>query len=117
MRTLRKIAFLLEEFTKPSPAQQLLDRFLIGYPRDGAMHKPAFEAVAAYLMLGSNSSDLEERTEEFNLSISPTAAQAVEGADAVVIVSRKPGALANERLLQLALERAPTGAACFVHGV
>src|SRR6266496_1674240 len=49
MRTLRKIAFLLDEFTTPSPAQQLLDRFLIGYPRDGVFHKIEGAQVSAYL--------------------------------------------------------------------
>jgi hypothetical protein len=117
MRTLRKIAFLIEEFTKLSPAQQLLDRFLAGYPLDGVMQKPPAENVSACLLMSSDPSDLEMRTEDFDLSISPTAAHAVEGADAVVIVSRRPGALANERFLQIALEQAPAGSACFVHGV
>lgn len=116
MRTLRKIAFLLEEFSKPSPAQQLLDRFLMGYPRDGAMQKPPCEEGSVYITLGTNEPDFEKRTDDFELSISPNAAAAVEEADAVVVVSRRPGAMANERLLQIALERAPAGSACFVHG-
>jgi hypothetical protein len=33
-----------------------------------------------------------------------------------VIVSRRPSAVANERFLQIALEQAPVGSACFVHG-
>src|SRR6185369_16362289 len=35
MTTLKKIVFIYEEFEIGSPAQQLLDRFLIGYPRNG----------------------------------------------------------------------------------
>jgi hypothetical protein len=116
MAAVRKIAFLLEEFTKSSPAQQLLDRFLIGYPRDGAMHQPARETVSAHLMLNVSDSDFETRHEDFGLTIAPTAEQAVEGADAVVIVPRSPGATANQRFLQIALERAPGARACFVHG-
>jgi hypothetical protein len=116
MPAVRKIAFLLEEFTKASPAQQLLDRFLIGYPRDGAMHKPARETVSAHLMLNVTESDFETRHEDFGLTIAPTAEQAVEGADAIVIVPRSPGAVANERFLQIALEHARGARVCFVHG-
>lgn len=116
MPAVRKIAFLLEEFTKFSPARQLVDRFLIGYPRDGAMYKPARETVSAHLMLSATESDFEMRQEDFGLTISPTAEEAVESADAVVIVPRSPGAMANERFLQIALEHMPTGKACFVYG-
>jgi hypothetical protein len=115
MRTLRKIAFLLDEFTAPSPAQQLLDRFLIGYPRDGEFHKIDGAQISAYLAV-SVEANFGERPKEFDLVIAPTVEEAVAGADAVVIVSRRPGAQANEAFLKIALERAPEGAACFVHG-
>ena len=116
MRTLRKVAFLLEEFATPSPAQQLLDRFIIGYPKDGAIYKPPCETVCAYVMLGTSESEFGKRPKDFGLVNASHAEHAVEGADAVVIVSRKPGAVANERFLQIALEQAPVGSACFVHG-
>ncbi|PYJ03804.1 MAG: hypothetical protein DME25_11220 [Verrucomicrobia bacterium] len=116
MQTLRKIAFLLEEFTTPSPAQQLLDRFLSGYPRDGTFHMPEGATVSAHLMLPGNEPDFDKRRDDFDLVIAPNAAQAVEGADAVVVASRKPGAVANDRFLQIALEGADAGSACFVHG-
>lgn len=134
MRTLRKIAFLLEDFTTPppsfslatslagapppsvsSPSQQLLDRFLIGYPRDGQFHRPTVSEVSAYLML-TDESDFGRRTIDFGLKIAPTAEQAAADADAVIIASRKPGSMANDRLLEIALERASQGSACFVHG-
>jgi hypothetical protein len=117
MKNLRKIAFLLEEFSKPSPAQQLVDRFLAGYVTDGEFRRSPFESASAYVMLSSNPPDLEQRIKDFKLVVASRADQAVEGADGVVIASRKPGALANERFVQIALERAPEGAACFVHGV
>jgi len=117
MRTLRKIAFLLEDFSKPSPAQQLVDRFIAGYVIDGEFRRSPFENASAYVMLSSNPPDLEQRIKDFKLVVASRADQAVEGADAVIIASRKPGALANERFVQIALERAPEGGACFVHGV
>jgi hypothetical protein len=117
MRSLHKIAFLLEEFAKPSPAQQLLDRFLIGYPREGTLHRPACDIVSAHLMLSGSELEFDKRPDDFDLVIEPNAAEAVAGADAVVVVPRRPGALANERFLQIALEHAPAGATCFVYGV
>jgi len=116
MRPIRKIAFLLDEFGAASPAQQLLDRFLIGYPRDGAMRKLERSKVSAYLAVSAEA-NFGMRQEEFQLVVASTAEQAVAGADAVVIVSRRPGTLANEAFLRIALEQAPEGAACFVHGV
>ena len=117
MRTLRKIAFLLEEFSTfaPSPSQHLLDRFLMGYPRDGQFHQPNVAGVSAYLLLTSED-DFGARRNDFGLRVERTAEPAVEGADGVVIVSRPPGAMANDRFLQTALRLAPEGAACFVHG-
>ena len=116
MAVLRKIAFLLEDLTRLSPAQQLLDRFLIGHPRDGVLHKPECKTTSAHLMLGAMESGLERRSRDFGLVVARKPADAVEGADAVVIVSRKPGGIANDRFLQIALERASAGAGVFVYG-
>jgi len=124
MRTLRKIAFLIEEFSpssatqsSASPGQQLLDRFLMGYPRDGTFHRIPDLEVSVHLMLSGNETDFGPRVKDFGLRVAATAEQAVEGTDAVVIVPRRTGAVANDAYLRLALERAPAGAACFVHGV
>ena len=117
MRTLRKVAFLLEEFARLSPAQQLLDRFLIGYPRDGEFHKPECEKVSAWVMLSGNEADFGKRTEDFGLVVALNVEEAVKEADAVVIVPRRPSVLANERFLQMAIEQAPPRSAIFVHGV
>src|ERR1051325_4447661 len=115
MRPLRKIAFLLDEFAAPSPAQQLLDRFLIGYPGDGTFHKLEGVRISAYLAV-SFEANFAQRPEEHHLIVASTAEEAVTGADAVVIVSRRPGALANEAFLNITLRHAPEGAACFVPG-
>jgi hypothetical protein len=112
---MRKAAFLLEEFPTPSPSQQLLDRFLMGYPRDGMLHKPAVRELCTYLPPTSES-DFGRRREEFSLNVASNVEQAVDGADGVFIISRRPGAMANDRFAEIALARAPKGAACFVHG-
>ncbi len=116
MRPLRKIAFLLEEFQVSSPAQQLLDRFLIGYPRQGKFHTPGGLEVSAHLLLNNVEAGFDKRVEDFHLAARPNPEAAVAEADAVVIVPRGAGALPNDGLLRVALERAPEGAACFVHG-
>ena len=116
MRTLRKIAFLLEEFSKASPAQQLVDRFLAGYVIHGESRPAPFATTSAYLMLSNSDPDLERRTKDFKLVVAQRAEEAVADADAVLVASRKPGAVANERFVQIALQHAPNGAACFVHG-
>src|SRR6476620_3852949 len=102
MRSLRKIAFLIEDFATSSPAQPLLDRFLIGYPRDGAFHRIPDLEVSAYQIVSSES-DFGSRREDFRLRLEPTVEKAVANADAVVIVSRRPGAVANESFVNLAL--------------
>lgn len=119
MRMLRKIAFLLEEFSassrSPSAGQHLLDRFLMGYPRDGQFHQSEIAQVSAYVIL-TGEEDFGGRHNDFGLQVERTAERAVEGADAVVIVSRSPGATANDSFLQSTLRHAPEGSACFVHG-
>ena len=115
MDPMRKAAFLLEEFSTPSPSQQLLDRFLRGYPRNGALHKPAIGEFSAYLPPTSEG-DFGMRREDFNLKVAAAVEQAVDGAGGVVIVSRRPGAMANDRFAEIALARMPEGAACFIHG-
>jgi len=115
MKPTRKIAFLLEEFSTPSPSQQLLDRFLMGYPHNGSFHRPAVGEFAVYLP-PTHESDYGGRLKDFNLVAAPTVEQAVDGADGIVIVSRRPGAVANDRYAEIALAQAPEGAACFIHG-
>ena len=116
MRTVRKIGFLIEEISETTPAQQLLDRFLIGHPRDGALRLNLKHEVSAYLPVTNNASELDERIEDHNLLVAPTAEAAMEHAHAAVLVSRKPGATANDRFLEIALGSLPEGAPCFVHG-
>ena len=116
MRPLRKITFLLEEFQVPSPAQQLLDRFLLGYPRAGKFHALDGLEVSACLLLNNSENSFGKRREDFSFRIKANPAQAVRDADAIVIVPHGAGAVANDGLLRVALENTPEGAACFVHG-
>ncbi len=122
MRPLRKIAFLVEDFTAPSAiqnsgsaAQQLVDRFLIGYPRDGVFRTFNDLQVTVHLLVGSEA-DFSSRVRDHRLLLAQTAEQAVADADAVVIVPRWLG-VANDGYLRAAVEHAPEGSTCFVHGL
>ena len=124
MRPLRRITFLIEEFLLPSAtqpyassAQQLLDRFLMGFSLHGRFHRLPELEVTVHLMLGGNETDFGPRVKDYGLHVAATAEQSLALADAVVIVPRRSGAVANDHYLRLALAHAPPGAACFVHGV
>ena len=113
-RSLKKIAFVVEEFALRSPAQQLLDRFLIGYARDGEFHRLEGCRIALHLTAAGESSELAQRVKDFGLVREPSLEKAVADADAAVVVWR--GAGANDALLTATLASLPRGAACFVHG-
>jgi hypothetical protein len=116
MKSLRKIAFVVEEFALGTPAQQLLDRFLMGYPHEGGFRRLDGCAVAVHLVSGAKPKEIEQRENDFGLAYAPELAGALADADGVVVVWRGAGARANESLLTRVVEQAPAGCACFVHG-
>ena len=59
-----RLVFIADEFKLRTPAQQLLDRFLIGYPHAGKFHKPDCEVI---LVAPQSSSDIERRIKDFRL--------------------------------------------------
>lgn len=120
----RKIVFILEDFSVGSPGQQLLDRFLIGYPRDGEFRRIPDSQVAAWLApVAENSTafadataPLAARQRDFNLIQSPDLAAALKDADAVVAVPSAERIAMEEDRLRHVLEQVPMGTACFVYG-
>lgn len=120
MPTLRQIAFVLDDFALQTPAQQLLDRFLLGYRRDGGFHKldGVRITVARAVDLQSPSVAaglLRARANEAGLQLADLPA-AVQNADAVIIVPKNEAAVPPESLLTMVLTRGKRGASCFVHG-
>lgn len=115
-RPLKKVAFVVDEFTLRSPAQQLLDRFLMGYQRDGQFHR--LEGCQVWLLAAMDRTHLEveRRTKDFGLRVAENMESAVMDADGVVVVWRGSGAKANDDLLRMTLQKMRSGAACFVHG-
>ena len=120
----RKIAFVIEDFAPGTPSQQLLDRFLLGYVRDGESRKIPGLQVAAWLgpaadnasFVADAATNLAVRERDFKLVQPSSLAATLAEADAIVVVPASERVSVNEELLKNILERAPAGSACFVHG-
>ncbi len=117
MRKLNKITFLLDKSIGGSPGQQLLDRFLMGYPRDGRFHRLAGCQVAAWTPNGSSGPDLERRAKDFRLLCEANLPAALAGADGIIVAASDFSGTGNNRLLEAALADAPNHSALFVYGV
>ena len=118
MATLRKLAFILEDFVVGAPGQQLLDRFLVGYLRDGEFRRiPNLEITVWIARSAENSiAALTARRREFNLVQSPDLAAAVRDADAIVVSPAANQVVIADNLVRRVMEHAPTGARCFIYG-
>lgn len=115
MKPLRQIAFVIEEFVLQTPAQQLLDRFLLGYRRDGGFHKVEGIKVVAQLPGGANE-ELARRIADRGLMRATDVVAAVRDADAIVIVPKSEAVAPAGALLTAALTNGKRGALCFVFG-
>jgi hypothetical protein len=119
---LAKVAFILDEFTVGSAGQQLLDRFLIGYLRDGEFRSAPARQVAVWMVPSGKSSgrltnpDLQNRQRDHNLVLAPSLAGAVLEADGVVVVSVEARPQLREELLENLLQTVAPGVPCFLHG-
>jgi len=109
---LRKIAFVAERFALDTPAQQLLDRFLIGYPRNGEFHRCG-AVVSLFLGPGAPDADVRRRIADFSLQRHETIESAVREANGIVVV---PRGISSPELLTSAIQSAPKHAAVFVVG-
>lgn len=59
-----RIVFIADEFQLRTPVQQLLDRFLIGYPHAGAFHRPDCDIT---LITPEKNMEIERRMKDFAL--------------------------------------------------
>ena len=121
---LRKITFVIEDFAPGTPSQQLLDRFLMGYLRDGEFRRIPNLQVAAWLgpaadnasYVADSATHLALRERDLKLLQPASIASALADADAIIVVAAAERISVNKELLKNVLERAPAGCACFVHG-
>src|SRR5689334_1924954 len=106
--SVKKVAILVDDLALASPSQQIVDRFLIGYNRDGVFERPAVEKIAIWCR-DSDDKIVEQRRREFPRSLVHSRDEAIANANAVVFIQ-------NEGLSEL-IEHAPAGAPVFVYGL
>ena len=82
----KKLAILASRWTPDSPARQVADRFLIGYPRQGRWHRPAMDVVSAYVDQAPDADQSRERAAEFGFRIYSSVAETLRcGGDRVAV--------------------------------
>jgi hypothetical protein len=86
-----------------SHAQHLVDRFLVGYPRDGVWHKPDMKVVSLYVDQKPEGDQSAARAKEFDFQVYPTVAEALRcggnklAVDAVMVVGEHGDYQRNEK--------------------
>jgi hypothetical protein len=114
MRELKRIAFLLENAALHSPGQQLLDRFLIGFPQHGQFEPPRTR-VSLWTEKDDAAGLIRQRRDDFGLAVASAQADVLRDADAVVLAG--PGITTPDGLIRAAIELAPVQTPIFVHGL
>jgi hypothetical protein len=116
VQSLGRLVVLAEEFRLSSAAQQLLDRFLVGYPHKGTHHRPQCETVTLYCS-GEVSDDLfTGRAADFGLKRAEDPTAAAGQADAVLVVPKGAGHEAATGLVDAVLDGARARSKTFVYG-
>jgi hypothetical protein len=100
MRSFPKITFIVDDFAVGSPAQQLLDRFLIGYNRDGQFYTAGCQVELLARKRDDNA--VVARAKDFGLKVTKDTTQAES-----IVIFGSP----NEHI-----EKLPRGARCFIYG-
>ena len=116
MRDIRHIAVLAEHFALPSPAQQLLDRFLIGFPQNGEFRRSSVP-VSLWAANAVEPGLLEQRKNDFGLIAAPDVAGALREADAVVIAGAAGELWPEPALVRQALQATRKGTPCCIIGL
>ena len=71
----KRLAILASRWTPGSPARQVADRFLIGYPREGRWHRPAMDVVSLYVDQTPDADQSRARAAEFGFRNYPSVAE------------------------------------------
>jgi hypothetical protein len=89
---MKRIAIIATVYRYLSHAQHIGDRFLVGYPRDGAWHKPGMKVVSLYVDQKPEGDQSAARAKEFGFQLCPTIAEALRvggsklAVDAVLVI-------------------------------
>ncbi|MDR3619701.1 MAG: hypothetical protein P4L85_10145 [Paludisphaera borealis] len=82
----KKIAIVTTVWKYLSHAQHMGDRFLVGYPHEGAWRKPPIDVVALYVDQKPKDDQSAERARSFGFKVYPTIAEALRvGGDKLAV--------------------------------
>lgn len=105
--SVNNVAILVDDLTLGSPAQQIVDRFLRGYSRDGIFERPPFKSVS--VVTANPDGRIEQhRRRDFPKAFEKSRAEAIATAAAILAIQK-------DGISEL-IETAPKGAAIFVYG-
>lgn len=99
----KRIAVVTTIYKYLSHAQHMVDRFLIGYPHEGAWHKPDMKVVSLYVDQKPEGDQSAARAREFGFQVYPTIAEALRcggnklAVDAVLIIGEHGDYPRNEK--------------------
>lgn len=113
---MRKFVLITEELAVPSPAQQVLDRFLLGYNRDGESHRPDFPVVGLWLPRGGAVDAFLKPRTPFGLRVYQSMQEAIKDATTVVVCGSRSNLAPSPELLGSVLETMEANTQCFVVG-
>jgi hypothetical protein len=89
---MQRIALITTVYRYLSHAQHIGDRFLVGYPRDGAWHRPDMKVVSLYVDQKPAGDQSGARAQEFGFAVYPTIAETLRcggsrvAVDAVLVI-------------------------------
>lgn len=99
----KRIAVITTVWRYLSHAQHMVDRFLVGYPHEGAWHRPNIEIVSLYVDQRPQGDQSQRRADEFGFRIYPTVSDAVRdgttqlAVDGVLIIGEHGDYPRNEK--------------------
>ncbi len=100
---MKRIAVVTTVYRYLSHAQHLVDRFLVGYPRDGGWHRPDMKVVSLYVDQKPEGDQSAARAEEFGFELYPTIAGSLRcgggrlAVDAVLVIGEHGEYPRNEK--------------------
>ena len=110
------LTVIAQSFERRSAAQHLVDRFLIGYPREGRWVDPAGRRVILSAPEEAATDDLRQRRVDFQLETTRDAQGAATAAATILLVPADGVSVERDRFVRETLEVTRTGARVFVHG-
>ena len=100
---MKRIAVITTVYRYLSHAQHIADRFMVGYPHNGAWHRPDMKVVSLYVDQKGADDQSAERAREFGFQVYPIIAEALRcggdklAVDAVLIIGEHGNYPRNEK--------------------